>query len=68
MTQKDYDDFVALTGTPPLVFVDCPVSDDITSWFIYYEGICLNCGRDLNKDHPESNIYPHFTGACKDTP
>ena len=40
---------------------------DITYWYgAYHEVGCPNCGFDFERDgHPELNIWPHFTGACK---
>lgn len=39
----------------------------ITDWYqsARVKG-CPNCGLDFSTQRPESNIYPHWTGACKE--
>lgn len=39
---------------------------DINSWYARYKDACPYCGADMEKFHPRQNLYPHFTGACKD--
>ena len=38
---------------------------DVPEWYLHQD-TCPNCGIDLNELRPESNLYPHFTGGCKD--
>jgi hypothetical protein len=39
---------------------------DIRMWCVYNDMQCPNCGKNLRELHPLANIYPHWTGACKD--
>jgi hypothetical protein len=42
-----------------------PQEDPIIVWYRNNNGVCTTCGIDLKEMPPEFNIYPHFTGACK---
>ena len=38
---------------------------DLYRWYEVVRGIgCPNCGLDFAAAAPETNIYPHWTGAC----
>lgn len=45
-------------------------ANDLYRWYgvVKEAGGCPNCGLDFNATPPETNIYPHWTGACKDKP
>jgi hypothetical protein len=40
---------------------------DLYRWYAAVcEVGCPNCGEDFTKTPPETNIYPHWMGACKE--
>lgn len=42
------------------------LTSDLGLWYEWYaETGCPNCGINMRKLHPEANLFPHFTGACK---
>jgi hypothetical protein len=38
---------------------------DINYWYGLNKDKCPNCGWVLKDLHPAANLYPHWTGACK---
>lgn len=39
---------------------------DIYAWYRVHKDLCPNCGWVLKDMHPMQNLYPHWTGACKE--
>jgi predicted methyltransferase len=39
---------------------------DINEWYRVHRDLCPNCGWVLKDLHPMANLYPHWTGACKE--
>ena len=37
----------------------------MTYWYQHHGDCCTGCGRNLHLLHPLTNLYPHFTGACR---
>lgn len=39
---------------------------DINAWYRLHRDLCPNCGWVLKDMNPMANLYPHWTGACKE--
>ena len=38
---------------------------NLTYWYRFHGDCCMGCGENLHLLHPLTNLYPHFTGACR---
>jgi hypothetical protein len=42
-------------------------AESIVAWYIAVKDVgCPNCGIDFTKTPPETNIYMHWTGGCRE--
>jgi hypothetical protein len=42
------------------------MNGDINYWYFVNKGRCPKCGLDMWRMDPAYNIYPHFTGSCRE--